>query len=258
MMYEFFRKRRLLFFSIITVIVLTAVFLASRLRFEEDITKMISGVENKADITRIIEQSKILDRIVVNISLADTSAPSDTEELIRNAERLADTLQQPVFQPYISNITFRVSENIVNDVFDIVCRNLPVFLDESDYITLESMITPEKMSESLANSYGTLLSPASFAMKKMIVRDPVGITGIATKKFASFQNDTTYLIIDGAVFSRNKKHLLMFLTTSFPSGATSKNTELVKQLDRVVKKIENDTNYQDKYRIFRICCCGCR
>ncbi len=242
LMYEYFRKRRILFFSVITVIVLAAAFLASRLKFEEDITKMISGVENKADVTRIIEQSKILDRIVVNISIADTSAAADPEELIRNAERLADTLQSPLFQPYISNITFRVSENIVDDLFTIVCRNFPVFLEESDYPALESLIAPEKMSESLANSYGTLLSPASFAMKKMIVRDPLGLTGLATRKFAAFQNDSSYLIIDGTVFSRDKKHLMMFLTTSFPSSATAKNTELVRQLDQVVRKIETDMN----------------
>ncbi len=242
MLFDFFRKKRLLFFSLITAIVVAAAFLASRLKFEEDITKMISGVENKADVTRIIEQSKILDRIVINISLADSSAIPDPEELVRNAEKLADSLSSPLFEPYISNITFRVSENIVDDIFDIAARNLPIFLEESDYPLIEKLITPEKVSESLAGTYGTLLSPASFAMKKMIIRDPIGLTGAATKKFAAFQNDTTYIIIDGAIFSRDKKHLLMFITTSFPSNATSKNTGLIKNLDKVVEKIEEESS----------------
>jgi hypothetical protein len=211
---------------------------------------MISGVESEGDITQIIEQSKILDRIVINISLADTSASPETEELVRYAQKLADSLAGPLFEPYISSITFRVSENIVDDIFDIVCRNLPVFLEESDYALIEKMITPDKVSESMAGSYGTLLSPASFAMKKMIIRDPVGLTGPATKKFAAFQNDTTYLIIDGTIFSRDKKHLLMFITTSFPSSATSKNTGLIRHLDNVVEEIENESSNKINFEYF--------
>ena len=249
LLYDFFRKRRVFFFSVITLIILAAVYLASRLRFEEDITKMISGVDNKADITRIIEQSRILDRIVINISLADTNAV-DTEELISRAQILYDSLNTPVFRKYISNITFRVSGNIMEDIFGVVSRNLPVFLEESDYASLEELITPEKISQSMASSYGTLLSPASFAMKKMIVRDPAGITGLATKKFAAFQNDDRYLIIDGTVFSKDKKHLLMFITTSFPSSSTSRNTELVRMLDKLTGTIENGSGSRVQIEYF--------
>ena len=250
LLYDFFRNKRFLFFSLIVLIFLAAGYLASRLTFEEDITKMISGVDNKADITRIVEQSKILDRIVINFSLADTAALPDTEELISRAERLTDTLNSPAFKEYISNITFRVSGNVMEDIFDIVNRNLPVFLDESDYTELEKLTSTGKIRESLATSYGTLLSPASFAMKKMIVRDPVGLSGIATGKFAAFQNDDNYLIVDGAVFSKNKKHLLMFLTTAYPSSATSKNSDLVRQLDAVVQKIENESNNKVRIEYF--------
>ena len=242
LLYDIFRNKRFLFFSLIVLILLATGYLASRLSFEEDITKMISGADNKADISRIVEQSKILDRIVINFSLADTAALPDTEELIFRAERLTDTLKSPAFKEYISNIIFRVSGNVMEDVFDIVSRNLPLFLEESDYAELEKLTSPGKISESLAASYGTLLSPASFAMKKMIVRDPVGLTGIATGKFAAFQNDGNYLIIDGAVFSKNKKHLLMFLTTAYPSSATSKNSDLVRQMDAVLQKIEDESN----------------
>jgi|WetSurMetagenome_2_1015567.scaffolds.fasta_scaffold00024_41 uncharacterized protein len=253
LLYEFFRKKRILLFSIIILVLFVAVYLASRLRFEEDITKMISGVDKEADITKILEQSRILDRIVVNVFLADSAATPEPDKLISVGEKLADTIESSIFQPYISSITFRVSENIIDDIFDIVFRNLPVFLEEGDYATLENLITPGKVRESLANSYGTLLSPASFAMKKMIVRDPAGITSVATKKFAAFQNDNNYIIIDGAVFSKDKKHLLMFLTTAYPSSATSKNSELVKQLEGAVRKIEGSTRDQVKIEYFGSC-----
>ncbi len=237
LLYDFFRNRRIIFFAIITVIGLAALFLASRIRFEEDITRMIAGVDKKAEITSIIEQSKYLDKIIVMVSLADSTRKPDPEELIRHAGKLADTLQSPAFLPYVSRMTFRISESAMEDVLDIIYRNLPVFLEEEDYLMLDTLTTPGKIREALSNSYNTLISPASFAMKHMIVRDPVGISGIAMKRLGAFQNDDNYLIIDGCIFSKDKRHLMLFLTTAFPSSATSQNSVFVKQLSQATQKI---------------------
>lgn len=249
-LYEFFRTKRLLFFSLIIVILAAAAFLASKLRFEEDISKMISGSDSSANVTRIIEGSGLLDRIVINLSLSDTAAAPDTEELERYAEILYDSLISPAFKPLLSDITFRVSENIAEDIFNIAGRNLPLFLEEPDYGKLERLITPTGIMEALTGSYNTLLSPASFAMKKMILRDPVGISGLALHKFAEFGNDSSYLVINGAVFSRERRHLLMFLTTAFPSSSTSENTKLIRMLDSVTGRIEAESGSRVKIEYF--------
>lgn len=249
-LYDFFRNKRLLFFSLIIIILAVAAFLASKLRFEEDISKMISGSESSANVTRIIEGSGLLDRIVLNLSLSDTTAAPDPEQLAGYAEMLNDSLSTPAFKSLLSGITFRVSENIADDIINIAGRNLPLFMEESDYIELEEIISPAGIREALAGSYNTLLSPASFAMKKMIMHDPVGISGLALRKFAEFGNDSTYLVIDGAVFSRDRKHLLMFLTTVFPSSSTSENTKLIRLLDNVKEKIEAESGNRIRIEYF--------
>jgi 1-acyl-sn-glycerol-3-phosphate acyltransferase len=249
-LYDFFKNKRLLFFSLIILILAIAAILASKLRFEEDISKMISGSESSANVTRIIEGSGLLDRIVLNLSLSDTTAAPDPEQLAGYAEILNDSLSTPAFKSLLSGITFRVSENIADDIINIAGRNLPLFLEESDYAELEEIISPAGIREALAGSYNTLLSPASFAMKKMILYDPVGILGLALRKFAEFGNDSTYLVIDGAVFSRDRKHLLMFLTTAFPSSSTSENTKLIRLLDNVKEKIEAESGNRIRIEYF--------
>ncbi|MBN1416217.1 MAG: 1-acyl-sn-glycerol-3-phosphate acyltransferase [Bacteroidales bacterium] len=240
-LYDFFRNKRVLFFAIVLAIGLVALYLASRIRFEEDINKMISGVDKRSEISKVIEQSKFLDKIIVTVSMADTGIIPDPEKLILTAEKLSDTLQSALFQPYVSGITFRLSESLMEDMFDIVYSNLPVFLEESDYYILDTLVTPEKIQEAMSNSYNTLLSPASFALKKMIVRDPVGLSSIALRKLGAFQNDDNYRIIDGCIFSKDKRHLLLFLTNAFPSNATSKNTLFVKNLDKVIETIVDES-----------------
>ena len=192
LLYDFFKNKRILFFTAIVFISLGALFLASKIKLEEDITKMISGVDKKAQITKVLEHSKLLDKIIVTVSQTDTSQVPDPEKLIRYAEKLVTILQNTEFQPYVSAITFKLSESVMEDIFDIVYTNLPVFLEESDYVILDSLLTPEKVQEALDNSFNALLSPASFIMKRTIIRDPVGLSGIVMKKLVTFQNDDNY------------------------------------------------------------------
>ncbi|HOP00137.1 MAG TPA: MMPL family transporter, partial [Bacteroidales bacterium] len=247
-LYGYFKKRRVLFFSAVIVIMAVAGLIASKISFEEDITKMISGKgESKAEVSWIVEQSGLLDRMIINISATDTTIQTDPELIISYGARLADTLRSEPFEKYISDITFRVSDDIMDDVFDIVFRNLPLFLDEADYSELEELTSPEKMQEALSGSYSSLLSPAGFTMKKMIIRDPVGLTSPATRKFSGFANDDNYILIDGSIFSRDKRHLLIFLTTTYPASATAENTRFFKMLDMAISDISGGS--QDKISI---------
>lgn len=245
--YNFFRSRRILFFSIILLFLAFAIYLTSKLRFEEDITKMISSSGKQTEVLKAVEQSGILDRIIVNITPSDSAVQPDSYDMISIAEKLYDTLQTAAFTPYVRSITFRISEDAIESSFDIINRNLPLFLEKEDYKDVEGLTSPDKINEVLGNSYRSLLSPASFAMKKMILRDPVGLTGIASRKFAVFQNDNNYQMVDGCVFSKDGLHLLMFITTAYTSSATSKNGIFLKELDKAVLKIEESKG--NKFRI---------
>jgi 1-acyl-sn-glycerol-3-phosphate acyltransferase len=249
-LYYFFRNKRVLFFTLILIIGSIAAYMASKIKFEEDITKMISGLDKKAKISQVIEQSKFLDKIIITVSLADTNLPPAPEELIIQAEKLADTLQSLTFHPFIKAMTFRISELVMEEVFDILHTYLPIFLEESDYARIDTLITREKLQEALVNSYNTLLSPASFAMKRMIVRDPVGLSSIALQKLKAFQNDDNYLIIDGCIFSKDKRNLMLFLTTAYPSNATSYNTVFVKKLSTVVQSLINQSENKVQIEYF--------
>jgi 1-acyl-sn-glycerol-3-phosphate acyltransferase len=245
--YNFFRNKRFLFLGLISIFLLIAIYLTSRLRFEEDITKMISSSGKQAEVLKAVEQSGILDRIIVNITPSDTTVTPEQEDMSAIAQKLADTLLTSEFKSYVRALTFRIPEDAVESSFDIINRNLPLFLEKEDYRDVESLTTPDKIHEVLGNSYRSLISPASFAMKKMILRDPVGLTGIASRKFASFQNDNNYQINDGCIFSKDGKHLLMFITTAYTSSATSKNSVFLKKLDKTIAFLENDS--ESKFRI---------
>lgn len=222
---------------LVALIMTAAAFLASRIRLEEDITRMISGGDARGVISQVVEQSKFLDKIIIAISSSDTTQPLTPDELIAMGDQLADSLQSSVFSPYVNGLTYKVSDTIVEALFNIVYENLPIFLEESDFFRLDSLIRPEQVQLALQNNLKTLLSPASFTMKKMIVRDPVGIGATALSRLSTFQNDENYTLYNGCVFSRDRKNLMMFLTPAFSSRETAQNTIFVRHLERIARTI---------------------
>ena len=246
-LYRVFKKRRIRLFLITTVITGLALYLASRIRLEEDITRMISGSESTSIMGRVVEQSKFLDKIIISIYPADSSNPVSPDELIAVGDRLADTLLSTVFNPYIKSLTYKVADTLVETMFDLVYSNLPLFLDESDYSRLDTVILPENIERAVDNDLKNLLSPASFTMKRMIVRDPVGISGQALKKLGSFQNDENYTVANNCIFSRDMSHLMMFITPVYASNETSENTEFLQKLEGSIGAITG--NGDNKIRI---------
>ena len=236
-LYHVFKKRRIRLFLIVFFVAVIAAFLASRIEPEEDINRMISGGSSQGDLSRVVEQSKFLDKIILTVTSSDTSKPLAPDDLIKAGDQLADSLLSDTFAPYVKGLTYKVSDTAVETLFNIVYENLPLFLEESDYIKLDSIIEPGKVKEALDNNLRNLLSPASFTMKQMILRDPVGIGYTAMRRLNTFQNDENYTLINGCVFSRDQKHLMLFITPVYPSNATSKNGKFIRELARVRDEI---------------------
>jgi 1-acyl-sn-glycerol-3-phosphate acyltransferase len=127
-------------------------------------------------------------------------------------------------------------------MFNMVEENLPLFLEPSDYASIDSATKPENIDKALENDLRNLLSPASFAMKQMIVRDPLGINSIALRKLGQFQNDENYIMVNGRIFSRDTSYLLMFISPHYSSRETSKNSDFLRILKSSFDRIESDHN----------------
>ncbi len=245
--YHYFQKRRLRLFILVTLLIAIATFLASRIRLEEDISRMISGGGSQGLMSQVVEQSKMLDKIIVTVSAADTASPLTPDELIRVGDQFADSLKSPAFAPFVKGLTYRMSDTLAETLFDIVYENLPLFLEEDDYSRLDTLVRPENVQAALSNDLKNLLSPASFTMKRMIVRNPVGIGTMALGRLSSYQNDENYTLLNGCVFSRDKKHLMMFISPALPSNETSGNSLFIKSLGKLAAKVTG--TFENKARI---------
>ena len=234
-LYRLFEKRRTRLLLLVIGIAAVAGYLASRIRFEEDISRMISGGGSESMLTRVVDQAKFLEKIVITVSPADTSTTADPQDLITFADQLADTLTDSTFRKFVTSLTYKVSDTVVEELFNIVYSNLPLFIEERDYPHIDSALTLSTVHASIENSYRNLLSPASFTMKQMIIRDPAGIGSIALNRLRAYQNDENYTMVGNCIFSRDLQHLMMFITPVYPSNQTSKNTVFIRNFDNAIR-----------------------
>lgn len=231
--YRLLKKRRFLFILLFVGALGFVGFFTSQIKLEEDITKMMPTDAKIERLNTIFKNSKFLDRLVVTVSLADSTAEPDPDKLIDFTDSLIASIQK-IDSSLVKEITYKVNDDVMYDVYNTFLENLPIFLEEKDYQTLDHLITSEKLDTTLEKNYKTLLSPASMILKKNILQDPIGITPYALKRMQSLQFDDNFELENGYIFTKDKKHLLFFITPTPASSETAKNAKLLAQLDNII------------------------
>src|SRR5688572_16748312 len=174
-LYDFFSKRRLAFWITFFLIVGLLGLGASRITLEEDITKFFPDDERVEKLNYVFQNSKFVERMVVMVSVKDSSSTAQPDSLVAFANRLSERMAQDL-KPFIREMTTQVDDEKVMSLFASVHEHLPVFLDDQDYTRLDSLLQPDKIASTLEENYRQLISPAGMVIKKIIVKDPLGFS----------------------------------------------------------------------------------
>ena len=233
--YNLIASNRIVYLTLTIVLLVGAGVLVSRLTLEEDIERMMPADEKVSELNKILKSAKFMDKMVFTASLSD-STTADPDLLIEYVNQLVDSLNAKYYPDYIDTITYRFDDNIIQKVYGTFYENIPFFLTESDYASLDTMTTPETLAKTMENNYKTLVSPVSMILKKFIVKDPVGVAGLAMKKMEELRLDDNYKLRDGYVITKDDKHILFFMTSANPNNETSKNSMLLEGIDNIIKE----------------------
>ncbi len=213
-------------------------FFASQIKFEEDITKLIP-TNDKADVTaKVLKQLNFADKITVIFKLEKNGSDEDLKEM---ASVFSDSVAKSC-KPYITGIQGKIDEENIQETIDFVYQNLPLFLDHNDYAAIENKLQKDSIAATVQGNYKSIISPSGFITKDFILQDPLGISFIALKKLQQLNIGDDFTLDNGFVMTKDKKKLLLFLTSNLPSSETEKNTIFAAKL----KSIQDNLNQQFK------------
>ncbi len=241
-LFRLFRRKKILFPVVLIFILLVTAFLAFRTELEEDISKSVPGANSQT--THILNNSRYTNKIILNIFNADTLKAADPGLLIAFADELTDSLTAGGFTGFISNPGFRINESMMGDIMNFFYENLPVFLDESDFAGISSLLGKEAVGVAMERNYQALNSPAGFISKNSILTDPVGLASPVFAKLKQFQVEDGYEIIDGYIFTRGRTNLLLFIDPVNPPNETLQNSVFLKKLARLLEHLKTKNDNQ--------------
>ncbi|GAA3960670.1 trifunctional MMPL family transporter/lysophospholipid acyltransferase/class I SAM-dependent methyltransferase [Mucilaginibacter dorajii] len=238
LIYHYFARHKVVFYTVFICCFLFLGYFSSRVKFEEDISKVIPKDKKINKLNEVFQNSKFLDKLVIMVALKDSNATAKPDSLVSFADEFANNVGQKL-KPYIGKTNFKVDDDVVMKLFGTISQRLPIYLNEKDYQTIDTLISPEKVKQTLAYDYRTLTSPAGIALKSIISNDPVGISFIALKKLQQLQYDKNFELYDNYVVTKDHKNLLMFITPAYPPNNTGKNGFLIKGLDQLIDSLSH-------------------
>lgn len=210
-------------------------FFASKIKFEEDISKLIP-TNAKADVTaKVLKQLNFADKITVIFELEKGGTDEDLKEM---ATVFTDSIAKTC-KPYITAVQGKIDEENIQETIDFVYNNLPLFLDKKDYNTIQSKLQQDSIVATVQGNYKSIISPSGFITKDFILQDPLGISFIALKKLQQLNVGDDFTLYNGFVMTKDKKKLLLFITSNLPSSETEKNSIFVAELNRIKDNLNN-------------------
>ncbi len=237
-LYDFFEKRRLLFWFTLAASFLLMGFFASRIKLEEDIAKILPADKKIEKLNEVFQNSKFLDKLVVTVSLKDTTGAAAPDSLETYAAAFVSALKKN-YAGYIAKLQDKADDSLVLQLLATVSEQLPLYLNEKDYTAIDTLIEPATLQKTLQHNIQTLSSPAGMALKNIIVKDPVGISFLGLKKLQQLQYDSSFELYDSYVMTKSQQHLMLFITPAYPPNNTGKNQQLLLGIDNITDSLSN-------------------
>ena len=232
--YQFFQKRKLVFIILILSVCGLLGFLASKIKLEEDITRFVPSDKNSNSINSILDNLKSKDKLIIHLS---SKKPDNIDKLIEQSDSVYSQLTNQLQKEDYSDITFTLSEDRMQQVYQLFYQNLPLFLEEADYKKIAHFIQKDSIDATLKKNYNVLLSPSGIALGKYIQRDPLNFTPIALKKLQNIQLDENFETYNNHIVTKDHQHLLVFITPAHVPSDTKGNAHLINTVDSICKSV---------------------
>lgn len=234
--HTFLKNHKILGLSLLIIYLLACLFFASKLQLEEDITRLIPSGERQDQLKKVLRETDLSDKLIISISARNDETSPDT--LVSFAQKLTGSIESDLNE-YVQAVQGKIPENDLRQVYTFVYENLPIFLDENDYDLVEKRLREASVRARLRSGYRQLMSPTGFVTKNYFLNDPLSITGLGLQKLRELQVGDNFGIYRNYLTTKDRKHIVLFIDSAYPSSETAKNEEFISKLDQLVNRLNS-------------------
>jgi len=242
-LYDFFETRKSVLWAVLGGLFVLFGFLITTIDFNEDISDVLNLDEDTKQYNTIIQSSQLFEKLILIVSLRDSVNP-DKLKIAAFADSLVERLSSNN-RGLINRISLRVEEEHILTAYQIFLSNLPLFLEEKDYLNIDTLFTDQHLNKSLSHQIEALASPLGVITLQSLKHDPAGISSRFLERFQDFQTSSVLDVSDGYLFSKDGRHLIFYLEPSNPVNETGKNSLLIRMIEKEVNALTSQKAFTD-------------
>jgi len=238
--YDYFTRRRGLLFALLALLILIFAGLAIQTRFKEDISGFLPETKENERINNAYRYVVSANKITVYCSAKDFKVDNDLKDLkedqIAAIEQLSAYLQN-LTPTYIKSLMYKVEPTEILQLNAFMVNQIPYFLEEKDFLRIDSLLSKESIAARLKNNRDLLLSPIGMALKKNILSDPLGISNPVLAKIQNLQVGDQFQLYQDHIFT-NDQRAFMLIECTMPVSETKLNAVFIDSLNLYIQKVE--------------------
>lgn len=235
--YDFLSGRKWLAALLAVLLAALCLFFASRLHYEEDISRFLPGDEESSKYSEAYNALGKKNNIILIFSAKDGSEVDEYEvsEAIHSFEEVFDSVDSTGIVPQRQII---VDSGTALRVMDAVASDYPLYLTEADYRRIDSLLAESGfVSGQLAADRQSLLFPTGEMMVKNVREDPLHLFSPVLQRLRSCVANTNYDIVDDCIFTKEGKGLA-FLTSPYGTSESGMNSKVADLVDEAIGLVE--------------------
>lgn len=236
LIYHYFKNHKIVFYSLLVLSTLFLSLFSTKIYFEEDISKLLPAAEEGGAEELVFSNLKVKDKIFILFNpKTDAVRP---EQLTHLCDTFSQALlEQDTLYRAIHSMLYRVDETVLQNGIRFLYENAPLFLKESHYSALDSLLTPEQVNRQMAENYSLLRSPAGRAYRELITHDPVALRKIFPFGAGGGVGSGlggNYAFYDSHIFTADTTIALAFLSPNFKAFDSKQGIRLSEMIEKQI------------------------
>lgn len=237
-LYDNLKTRHWLVATIWALLVVASVVIASHIRLKEDISDFITTDEETERYTSVFQQMGGQQRIVIVTSAPGLPKEERTNAIVETMDDFTTVLEEVDTEGIVQSVNMQVDESIVSDMMDFVVEHAPLFLQESDYTRMDSLLLqPDFVQHSLEEDRQLLLLPTGGMLTSHICQDPLYLFSPLLTRMMNLRNGDGFRIEDEHIFTPSHDAGIGFLQSPFGASESRNNRRLGAMLDTVCMRL---------------------
>ena len=230
-LYDYMAAHKIVSASSFVIITVLLVLSFLRLGYKEDISDFLPVDNDRQAALKVYQDISGANKVFAIVECTDT-ANIDYDCMVAAVDEFVAHLQENDTLGYVKDLTYNIDESQVADIIDYVYSNIPFFLTQDDYQSIESAVnTPDFVANRLEQAKQLLMLPTGGMLTNNLQRDPLNIFTPAVSALSKSSPDIGIDSYEGYILTPDSKRMIVMMTSPFGNSETDRNSDLVAMLN---------------------------